>query len=64
MKESNCIWRSMEEAVQLNSVILLRSNEGVEMGEVCSEHGTGMKCVQVLVGKPEGKRPLGRHSSR
>jgi hypothetical protein len=27
----------------------------------CSAHGTGEEC---LVGKPEGKRPLGRRSSR
>jgi hypothetical protein len=30
------------------------------MGGACSAYVEGERCVQVLVGKPEGKRPLGR----
>jgi hypothetical protein len=31
-----------------------------EMGKACGTHGRGEKIYNVLVGKPEGKRPLGR----
>jgi hypothetical protein len=31
-----------------------------EMGEACSVHGGDEKCVQLLLGKPEGKRPVRR----
>jgi len=31
------------------------------VGGTCGTHGGGEKC---LVGRPEGKRPLGRHSRR
>jgi hypothetical protein len=34
------------------------------VGGACSTHGRGEKSVQVLVGKPEGKRPLGRPRHR
>jgi hypothetical protein len=30
------------------------------VGGTCDTHGRGEECVQVLMGKPEGKRPLGR----
>jgi len=30
------------------------------MGETCSVYGEGRGVYRVLVGKPEGKRPLGR----
>jgi hypothetical protein len=30
------------------------------VGGACGTHGNGEKIVKVLVGKPEGKRPLGR----
>jgi hypothetical protein len=30
------------------------------MGEACSTYGEGRGVYRVLVGKPEGKRPLGR----
>jgi len=29
------------------------------MGGACSTYGEEEKCIQELVGKPEGKRPLG-----
>ena len=32
------------------------------MGGACSRHGGEARCIQGLVGKPEGKRPLGRPS--
>jgi hypothetical protein len=32
------------------------------MGKACSTHGRNEKCIKIiLVGKPEGKRPFGRH---
>jgi hypothetical protein len=34
------------------------------MGGACSAYCGGESCVQVLVGKPEGKRPLGRPKLR
>jgi hypothetical protein len=34
------------------------------VGGACSTHGRGEKNVQGLVGKPEGKRPLGRPRRR
>jgi hypothetical protein len=32
----------------------------IEMGRACSTMGEGSAVYRVLVGKPEGKRPLGR----
>jgi hypothetical protein len=34
------------------------------MGGACGTHGRDEKCCYVLVGKPEGKRPLGRPRCR
>jgi hypothetical protein len=34
------------------------------VGGACGTHGRGEKSVQGLVGKPEGKRPLGRPKRR
>jgi hypothetical protein len=34
------------------------------MGGACSMYGVEERCVQGLVGKPEGKRPLGRPRRR
>jgi hypothetical protein len=34
------------------------------VGETCNTHGRGQECVRVLMGKPEGKRPLGRPRRR
>jgi predicted RNA-binding protein YlqC (UPF0109 family) len=31
-----------------------------DMGRVCSKHGEKRKAYRILVGKPDGKRPLGR----
>jgi hypothetical protein len=33
--------------------------EKIEMGGACSTYGDGRVVCRVLVGKPEGKRPLG-----
>jgi hypothetical protein len=30
-----------------------------EMGRICSTHGEKLNAYRVLVGNPEGKRPLG-----
>jgi hypothetical protein len=35
-----------------------------EMGRACSSDGAGRGVHRVLVGKPEGKRPLGRYRRR
>jgi hypothetical protein len=35
-----------------------------KMGETCNMHGRGENAYKLLVGKPEGKRPLGRYTSR
>jgi hypothetical protein len=34
------------------------------MGRTCSKHGAKRNAYRVLVGKPEGKRPLGRSRRR
>jgi len=34
------------------------------MGRVCSAYRVGVRCVQLLVGKPERRRPLGRPRRR
>jgi len=34
------------------------------MGGACSAYGGEERCIQGLVGKPEGKRPLGRDRRR
>jgi hypothetical protein len=34
------------------------------MEGACSAYGRDYKCIQILVGKPEGKRPLGRTRHR
>jgi hypothetical protein len=34
------------------------------MGRTCGTYGGGQRCAQVLVGKAEGKRPLGRPRRR
>jgi hypothetical protein len=31
-----------------------------EMGRICSTNGAKSNAYRILVGKPEGKRPLGR----
>ena len=50
-------------------LIVYRSSEGDkieknEMGWACGSYGGGEGGVRVLVGKPEGKRPLGRPRHR
>jgi hypothetical protein len=34
------------------------------MGRACSTNGVRRNAYRILVGKPEGKRPLGRHRHR
>jgi hypothetical protein len=40
------------------------SKEKNEMGGACSAYGEGRDVYRILVGKPEGNRPLGRPTSR
>jgi hypothetical protein len=35
-----------------------------KMGEVCGAYGGVKRCIQALVGRPEGKEPLGRPRRR
>jgi predicted RNA-binding protein YlqC (UPF0109 family) len=35
-----------------------------EMGRACSKHGKNRNACRILVGKPEGKKPLGRPRRR
>jgi hypothetical protein len=35
-----------------------------EMGGACSTNGGDEECIWILVGKPEGKRPLGKPRHR
>jgi hypothetical protein len=34
------------------------------MGRACSTNGREEECIRILVGKPEGKRPLARQKRR
>jgi hypothetical protein len=34
------------------------------VGGTCGTHGGGERCLQVLIERPEGKRPLGRPGCR
>jgi hypothetical protein len=34
------------------------------MGRVCSTHGEKVNAYRIVVGRPEGKRPLGRSIRR
>jgi hypothetical protein len=52
-----------------DSVLLTKYDSGEqieknEMGGACSTHGERRVACRVLVWKPEGKRPLGRHKLR
>jgi hypothetical protein len=42
-------------------VVYIKENE---VGGTCGMHGRGEKLYKVLVGKPEGKRPVGRPTRR
>jgi hypothetical protein len=39
-------------------------NKKNEMGSACNTHGVDQNMFRILVGKPEGKRPLGRPRRR
>ena len=48
----------------LCNIFLLLTNNNAEMGWACGTYGWGEGVYRVLVGKPEGKRPLGRPRRR
>jgi hypothetical protein len=48
----------------LHLIFLGGTIENNEMGRTCSAYGGEERCIQGLVRKPEGKRPLGRPRSR
>jgi hypothetical protein len=43
---------------------IVRQNKKNEVGGTCGMHGSGEKLHKILVGKPEGKKPLGRPTRR
>ena len=45
-----------------NIILVIKSRR--ELGSVCSTYGERRDAYRVLVGKPEGKRPLGRPTLR
>jgi len=45
-------------------MIQLRNMRLTWHGAACSTHGKNKKCIKILVGKPGGKRPLGRPGCR
>jgi hypothetical protein len=60
-------WRKLhnEELYNLySSPDIIRQVNRYEVGGACGTHGRGEKVYKVLVGKPEGKRPLGRPRRR
>jgi hypothetical protein len=48
----------------LNQILLGFFSKEDEMGGTCRMHGRDEKCIFILIGKPEGRRPLGRPKSR
>jgi hypothetical protein len=55
----------MLRSTYINYLILLKRHfKRNEMGGACSADGEGRGVYRVLVWKPEGKRPLGRHRRR
>jgi len=47
-----------------SNIVLVIKNEQNEMGWECGTYGGGQEVYRVLVGKPDGKRPLGRPRRR
>jgi hypothetical protein len=60
-------WRKLHNE-ELNNLYsssdIIRQVKANEMGGACSANGEERKVYKVLVGKPEGKRPLGRPTRR
>ena len=50
--------------VLLGKYYMVHEIKKKEMGGACDTYGTQESCAQVLVGRPEGKRPLGRPRRR
>jgi hypothetical protein len=59
------VWRKQHNNLYfLPSIIRMFKVKEDEMGRVCSTNGEKMIAYGILVGKPEGKRPLGRPRCR
>jgi hypothetical protein len=43
---------------------VIQESREIEVGGACGTHGRGARGFRVLVGKPEGKRPVGKPRSR
>jgi hypothetical protein len=60
-------WRKLhneELHILYSSPNIIRQIKENEVSGTCGTHGRGEECVQVLMGKPEGKRPLVRPRRR
>jgi hypothetical protein len=63
-EEEDCIMRNLVTCT-LRQIMLGDEIKGNEMDGACEMHGKVGKCLRkVFVGKPEGKRPLGRRRHR
>jgi hypothetical protein len=54
-------YNANEELHNLNSSPVVKE---AEMGRACSTNGAKRNAYRILIGKPEGKRPLGRQRCR
>jgi hypothetical protein len=52
------------ETVNTEEILLFQYKVGDEMGGACSMNGEKRNSYKLLIGKPEGRRPLGRPSRR
>jgi hypothetical protein len=60
-------WRTLhnEELIYTHPQILLADQiKENKVGRTCGTHWRGQKVYRILVGKPEGRRPLGRRRRR
>ena len=63
-KHTSCNFQSVLTSVILNQYCSSDTIEKNEIGGACSAYGERRGVYRVLVGKPEGKRPLGRPRRR
>jgi hypothetical protein len=62
-------WKELHNEELHNMILLAKLNKNDQvkedkMGRACSTHGEKRNPYRILVGKPEGKRPLGRPRRR
>jgi hypothetical protein len=64
-----CFYRQDDETGGIRKCLLIRqyknNSKEDEMGGACGAHGGGERgAYNILVGRPQGRRPLGRHMRR